>query len=202
MRVELRDGVVDSLRPLADLVRVYAPMLPHPLEVNVDGEVTAIPAGWRTNWMPRCSTSGPSRPSTLCSEIERAGTDRPLTRSGGTSAGDFEPVGGSTRIVSRSWTKCRPEFQEGGVRLLAAFEGFTLLSLRGLAIQPIATPGFVGVIDLESATPDVSRHHAISADVSDVLERANEATRPQVVENLNALGREGLLLDKLDLRHV
>jgi hypothetical protein len=107
--------------------------------------------------------------------------------------------GGAIRTEgATSWAKCWPQYREGRVRLLASFEGFTLLCLRGLAIQPIATPGFVGVIDMESAIPDVSRRHAISADVTDVLARANVATRPQIVENLNALAGQGLLIDKLD----
>jgi hypothetical protein len=95
-----------------------------------------------------------------------------------------------------TWVKGWPQFQEGGVRLLAAFEGITLLSLRGLAIQPIATPGFVGVIDLEAGAPDVSRHRAIRGDVSDVLQRARLAVREQVVDNLNAVESEGLIIEK------
>ena len=46
VRVQLRDTVVESLRPLKELVPVYAPMLSHALEVDVDGEVTKFPAGW------------------------------------------------------------------------------------------------------------------------------------------------------------
>jgi HSP90 family molecular chaperone len=36
VRVELRYAVAESLRPLAKLARVYAPMLPHELQVDVD----------------------------------------------------------------------------------------------------------------------------------------------------------------------
>lgn len=197
VRVELRDSVVDSLRPLAELVRVYAPMLPHAVEVDVDGQLTSIPAGWvhglDVEELYRWTLQAVS---TLLRN--RAGRDRETAdpelwhlRRGFHAGWAVGPDRGTR------WTEYRPQYREKGVRLLAAFEGFTLLSLRGLAIQPIATPGFVGVIDLESATPDVSRRRAISADVTDVLERANAATRPQVVENLNALGREGLLIDKL-----
>jgi hypothetical protein len=193
VRVELRDGVVDALRPLADLVRIYAPMLSHSLEVDVDGQVTPIPAGW-VQQLDAEDFHRWSLEAVNTLHRNRAGRDREtpdlewrylLTRL----------RGGLDRVTS--WTKCTPEFQERGVRLLADFEGVTLLSLRGLAIQPIATPGFVGVIDLQSATPDVSRRRAIRADVTDVLERAKAATRPQVVENLNALAGEGLLIDKL-----
>ena len=53
------------------------------------------------------------------------------------------------------------------------------------------------MIDLESATPDVSRRQALNADVGDVLNRAKAATRVQIVENLNAIAGDGLLIDKL-----
>jgi hypothetical protein len=76
--------------------------------------------------------------------------------------------------------------------------GMSLLSLNGLAIQPASTPGFVGVIDLASEAPDVSRRYLINADIAGFLETVRSAVRPQIVENLNALGEGGLLIDKLD----
>lgn len=197
VRVELRDSVVDSLRPLSELVRVYAPMLSHALEVDVDGQVTTIPAGWlqQLDAEEFCKWTIQAVSILLRNRggRHRVGPDFELWHP---RWGPGERWVGITERGTR-WAKGWPQFQEGRVRLLASFEGFTLLSLRGLAIQPIATPGFVGVIDLESATPDVSRRRAINADVTDVLTRANAATRPQIVENLNALGGQGLLIDKL-----
>lgn len=199
VRVEVRDAVVDSLRSLGELVGVYAPMLPHALEVDVDGEITRIQAGWLLHlgadefyaWIVQAV-------STLLRN--RADSEREAAR---------DPEFWHLRRVSRSgrelgrdtgtpWIQSWPQYQEEGVRLLAAFEGVTLLSLRGLAIQHIATPGFVGVIDLPIGSPDVSRRRVMRGDVTDVIERARAGVREQVVENLNALGSEGLVIEKLD----
>jgi hypothetical protein len=173
-------------------------MLPHALEVDVDGEITRIQAGWLLNlsadefykWIIEAV-------STLLRN--RAGSDREAhdpdlwhLRRG------FRPVREVGRGTGAPWIEGWPQFQEEGVRLLAAFEGVTLLSLRGLAIQPIATPGFVGVIDLATGSPDVSRRRAIRGDVTDVVERARAGVRKQVVENLNTLGSEGLVIEKLE----
>ena len=199
VRVELRDSVLDSLRPLNELVRVYAPMLSHALEVDVDGQVTTIPAGWLQQLDAEEFYKWTLQAVSILVR-HRSGRDR-VDRSHlewwHIHRRFREEWAGNTERGT-SWAKGWPQFQEGRVRLLASFEGLTLLSLRGLAIQPIPTPGFVGVIDLESATPDVSRRQAINADVTDVLARANAATRPQIVENLNALAGEGLLIDKLE----
>ena len=196
VRVELRDAVAGSLGALDELVRVYAPMLPHPLEVEVDGEVTRVPVGWLLGldsdefhqWTVR---------AVAALLRNRAGTDREnddpdswLLRRW------LRPLWGGREFSRFTWVEAWPQFTERGVRLLAGLEGVTLLSLRGLAVQPITTPGFVGVIDLEVGTPDVSRRRAINADVSGVLERARTGVREQVVENLNALGREGLVIEK------
>jgi hypothetical protein len=198
VRVTLRDSVVESLRPLSELVRIYAPMLPHALEVDVDGQITVIPVGWLKQldagefhkWTLQAVTM------LLRNRADRGRTDVPS---------DWRHI--RSRFLqpwawsgerSNSWPKGWPEYQKAHVRLLASFEGYTLLSLRGLAIQPIATPGYVGVIDLESASPDVSRQQLLSTDVTDILRHANEKTRPLIVKNLNAFAEEGLLIDRLD----
>jgi hypothetical protein len=196
VRVELRAPVVDSLTSLAELVRVHAPMLPHSLEVDVDGKVSSIPAGWllRLNADEFYDWIVPSVTTLL---RNRAGSGR--------EAHDpdlwhfrrhLRSMWGAGTDKGRPWLDGWPEYQETGVRLLAGFDGVTVLSLRGLAVQPIATPGFVGVIDLESGTPDVSRRQVIRGDVTDVLQRATVGVRTRVVENLNTLSRDGLIIER------
>jgi hypothetical protein len=53
VRVVLRQPVVEILRPLEQLVRVYAPMLSHALEGDVDGQISSIPTGWLNRLNPR-----------------------------------------------------------------------------------------------------------------------------------------------------
>lgn len=86
-----------------------------------------------------------------------------------------------------AWPGQIPEYAENNDRLVASFEGVSLLCLRGLTVQTVWTPGFVGVIDLDSAAPDVSRNRAVKADLTKVLDQARESVSPQVVANLNAL---------------
>jgi hypothetical protein len=66
-----------------------------------------------------------------------------------------------------SWAATWPEYSEPRGRLVGSFEGVSLLCLKGLALQPISTAGFVGVIDVDSVSPDISRRQALDADVSD-----------------------------------
>ena len=79
------------------------------------------------------------------------------------------------------WQLGWPEFSEGNSRLIASFAGVSILCLRGLAIQPISTPGFSGVIELESAETDVSRNRVIGADITQVIDMAS-ITAPDNVQ--------------------
>ena len=38
--------MADTLRALPELTRIYAPMLPHTVNVDVDGQLTEIKARW------------------------------------------------------------------------------------------------------------------------------------------------------------
>jgi len=67
-----------------------------------------------------------------------------------------------------------------------------------LAVQAVPTPGFVGVIDLDSGAPDVSRKQVIDADISSVVAKAREAIRSQIIANLNAMATD-LLIDKTEI---
>lgn len=197
VRIDLRRSVVDSLRPLNELVKVYAPMLSHSIEVDVDGDKTTIPTGWLHHLEIKEFHKWTLQAISILMR-NRSGKDRQDRDFGGWFIRGRYRMTDTESEQEPNWLKGWPEFRSQHVRLAASFEGYALLCLRGLAIQPIQTPGFVGVIDLESATPDVSRRQAINADVSDVLSRATEETRPRIVENLNALADEGLLINKLN----
>ena len=197
VRVRLRESVAASLTPLEPLVRVYAPMLPHAVEVEVDGQSSSIEEGW---------VRGTPASEFFRWTLQAVAT---LSRTGaGRSGVDEDPrlwhaLGAPRRWLGNHqaeelWLREWPEFQEAGARLVASFRGISILCVRGLAIQPISTPGFVGVIDIESAIPDVSRREVADADVAGVLERATAAVVPQIVANVNSLAERGLLIDQLE----
>jgi len=198
IRVTLREAVVDSLARLPELVRIYAPMVPHDLEVDVDGAKTAIPKGWISKLPPQDfhrwamnAVLHLQRNRLSHEKIDRMDRDRRLWL-----LRRWMHETGASAPSTKTWQVGWPEFQEENIRLLASFESTSLLSLKGLAVQPISTPGFVGVIDLQRGALDVSRRQALDADVTEVLQRAIGAIRPAVVENLNALSADGLLIDK------
>jgi hypothetical protein len=54
------------------------------------------------------------------------------------------------------WRTDWPEFTLGRTRLVASFRGISILSLRGLAVQSINTPGCSGIIEIDALETDVS----------------------------------------------
>jgi hypothetical protein len=194
VRVSLRSSVVKSLEHLDALVRVFAPMLNHEIVVDVDGKITKVRPGWLMEL-----TAEEFKPWILeaATVLSRGQETR---RSRRVFSYDYDspfpaPLLLRGRPQPNLWAGAWPEYREAGVRLLADFFGVTLLSLKGIAVQVMPTPGFSGIIDLQSGVPDVSRTEFIGADISEVLKRARAGARSQIVDNLNALG-QGLLVDK------
>jgi len=167
-------------------------MLGHCLSVDVFGAVTEILPGWVFN------SPAESFRAWVLDAIQRLQRNRDERFSRDHSILYWRrrrPPSGEAQEV---WSGEIPEFRDSSTRIVASFEGMSLLCLKGLALQPISTPGFVGVIDLDSAVPDVSRRQALHADVGSILERASVGTRPQIVKHLDSLAVKGLLIDKLE----
>lgn len=197
VRVKLKASTLEGITPLDELVKTYAPTLPHALQVEVDGTRTDLPAGWLKNleadafkeWVLRATET-----------IRR----RDPSRSTDDDWAWYRYVHYGYRDLDASvdmkrgtpWPHKIPEYARENDRLIASFEGVSLLCLRGLAVQPVWTPGFVGVIDLDSAAPDVSRSRAVNADLTEVLEDARNSVTPQIVKNLNALSEASFLIQK------
>lgn len=204
VRVQLRQSVVPALKSLDGLVRAFAPMLQHEIAVEEDGKSTTIKPGWLDGLTPDEFGVWTQRASGY---LLRGQKGRRARRS---SSYDFDlpidmlPHFLSSELVRRRsqmslspWPTWWPEYREKGVRLLATFHGVTILSLKGIAVQSLPTPGFSGIIDIQSASPDVSRRELADADILSVLERARHGVRPQITKNLEELG-SGLLVDKHD----
>ncbi|MBK8177640.1 MAG: hypothetical protein IPK67_01770 [Planctomycetes bacterium] len=103
------------------------------------------------------------------------------------------------RVEAESeWTGPRPEYIDTTTRLIASFDGMSILCGNGLALQVIQTPGFTGLINLDAAEPDVSRRRAQKADVSEVLRKAAEGIRPQLVRHLDESVARGFVIEKLE----
>jgi hypothetical protein len=94
-----------------------------------------------------------------------------------------------------AWPDVTPEYVDGNTRLVGSFFGTSVLCLRGLAVQTISTPGFFGVVELDTVGLEVNRNRTVSADVSSVMEAARKSVTPLVTRNLNKL-TSGLLINK------
>ena len=82
--------------------------------------------------------------------------------------------------------------------LVADKLGFSILCLRGFSLQSLRTPGFTGVINSETVTPDTSRRRGIDVELEPILDRARLAVQPSVSSGLNALGKQGFSANRLD----
>jgi hypothetical protein len=195
--VKLKQSVVDIIRNLPDLVRVYAPMLSHPIDIDVDGVKTHVAVDWF-----RSLSSSDFRKWTL-------GAAQTLTRTRSPKSiplRDFERIfvlRGLRSFYQKPddpwdiWTEKCPEYVTPEARLVASFEGTSLLCLRGLAIQSVSTPGFVGLINLDSAVTDASRRQIITGDISQIISEARRITKSEIVGNLDAVKTRGLLIEQM-----
>jgi hypothetical protein len=188
--IKLGNEPLAKITPLAELVSVYAPAVPHSLEVLVDGEKTEFPLGWL----------GGLSPNEFATWVERAVLT--LRSNNSRTVPDPGRLFMSRRRwifgEQRKWPKQIPEYVEGNTRLQASFEGVSVLCLRGLAVETISTPGFAGLIELDALRLEASRNRAVSPDVSDILDKATVAVAPQIIANLDTMADAGLLIDKTD----
>lgn len=197
VRVKLKPSVVKAITPLDKLVRIYAPTLPHPLSINVDGVQSPIPVGWLKDlaveefrtWTFEAVHAMQSR------NLARTYEELPWRSVMRVPMFWYGRRGDETEETL--WPCGTPEYRQGNDRLIASFRGVGLFCLRGLTIQSVPMPGFLGVIELDSAALDVSRSRTVRADLTSVLESARKAVIPQIVSNLNALVRRGFVLDKI-----
>jgi hypothetical protein len=100
---------------------------------------------------------------------------------------------------SFSWPHGSPEFIQGNTRLIASFQDTSVLCSHGLAVQAVSTPGFLGIVELDSAILEISRDRAVSADISSVLNAARIAITERMIFNLNAISSSGFLINKAPL---
>lgn len=98
----------------------------------------------------------------------------------------------------KEWPAGTPEFCEDGVRLLADSSGRSVLCLRGFSIEIVHTPGFMGVIDSASTTPDAARRHSVDFDEQPLLKRAISHTRDAISKNLSERRTYGFIPDQIE----
>lgn len=195
VKVALKANVSSELKELQSLCRCYFPLLPVPLEVtSAMGAITLEPS-----WLLSASVE----------ELRNWAMETSQTLQRADRNGEDQVDGRYFRVMPRYrgphgklesfWITDPPEYTEPGVRLVADRSGLSILCLRGFALQSVDTPGFTGVINSETVTPDASRRRGIDVELAPILERARLAIRPRVSDGLNALGEQGFSANRLEL---
>jgi hypothetical protein len=76
--------------------------------------------------------------------------------------------------------------------------GQSVLCLRGFSLEVIHTPGFTGVIDSTSTTPDAARKQSMDFDEKPLLRRAISYTSSAISKNLSERKNHGFIPDQID----
>ena len=203
MRVGLKKNSLEQLAEIDKLLPLYAPTLPHDLDVTVNDRHLLLKINWLT--------------SISCQELQEWAfqAERVLSRQMGVRSkvgsegfdSDAEAFFTTRyyylmrtpgRRADNIWKLRWPEYRSGNTRLIASFASVSILCLRGLAIQPVRTPGFAGAIELNSLSTDVSRSRALSADIGPVLNAAREHVLPTIIENLEHLCKKSMIVNTVD----
>lgn len=195
IKITLKPGMESQFSQFRERVAAYAPTLPHDLVVAVGDDRHQFPSGWLRNlppgdfveWLTKSASFFADRNipyrSISYSVVESA---LPLLWS---KMGHIEQVD-----LEKLWPEGAPEYITGSTRLIAHPTGVSILCVRGLAVQTIATQGFCGVIDLDRVELEASRNRTIDADVNPILNEAKRKISTQITKNLNAIKHRGLLI--------
>lgn len=109
-----------------------------------------------------------------------------------------EPREYTSALELKEWPAGTPEYCEDGVRLVADSSGQSVLCLRGFSLEVIHTPGFTGVIDSTSTTPDAARKQSMDFDEKPLLRRAISYTSSAISKNLSERKNHGFIPDQID----
>lgn len=182
--IKLRSSVVERIASIESLVKSFAPMLNTPIKTTVNGgEYTLEP-----KWLFRLT------PSEFKMQVLKIFADLNGAYTGGGYLGRQNGVG----LFDKLWGDTPPEYITDNVRLVVSFVGRSVICLKGLSLQIVSTPGFVGVIELDKVNPDVSRTRALGVDCSGILESASSSVMLKLIKGLESYCAEGLMLDKME----
>lgn len=193
--VSLKANVSSELKEIKNLCRCYFPLLPVPLAIITPTEELTLEPSWLLSTSIEDLRSWAIETSDTLQRADRNGEDHEDIR----YYHSLRRYRGAHDKSESFWITDPPEYTEPGVRMVADRIGLSILCLRGFALQTVHTPGFTGVINSETITPDASRRRGIDVDLEPILQRARLAIRPRVSSGLNALGEQGFSVNRLEL---
>jgi len=198
VQIKVKREALDQIKKLDELIPIYAPTLSHDLRIAIDDKQVKLQSGWLSaisceelqEWCRKSASILTQR-----TDLRYDSDFRFLMMRGGRYIARWA----SGTLMKNPWKVGWPQYVDGKTRLIASFDGFSILSLRGLAIEPINTPGFAGIIELDSITTDVSRSRALNADVTSVLNLARNSITPHVINNIEELAKSIPMVNLIEL---
>ena len=205
VKLRLREDTVEAFGGMAEKIRNLAPMLRNPVKVDEDGETSVVEPGWWQHEshadfiqsvmqiLPFVADSSPAR-------------GEPFAR-GSPSMAAFSKMRWRhlttvyhteiTEITENPWPSGWPDWCDDSRRIIAhPHLAGVVLCLRGIAVSTLFLPGFVGLINLDSATPDASRTSLLGLDVDALRADARREVRSGVLRNLDTIGESGFVEPK------
>ena len=196
--IQLSPETVDMMLQLPGTLPTLIPMLEVAVKLNTNGISQTIAPKWVLELDCLELKKWVRESHTLLSK-----SNKTLTRS---SREGLFYVGRSFReareytseLELKEWPAGTPEYCEDGVRLVADASGRSVLCLRGFSLEVINTPGFTGVIDSASTTPDAARKQSVDFDEQPLLKRAIFQTRGAISKNLSERKNQGFIPDQIE----
>jgi hypothetical protein len=190
--VHLKQEIVKEFQQeFASGMRNYFPHLDIPLSFETATSAVTLPPRWAM------ALNQLEFRRWVMDTVGRITPERQTFRGAYLSRGAYSGEELTAEEDAKTWPAGVPEFSEPGTRLIASSMGVSILSLKGFALQPLATPGFCGLIDASDVTPDASRSHGLDFDQAPVLAKAKQAIAPLVMQNLSLRGQRGFVGEQL-----
>lgn len=196
--IQLSPETVDEMHQLPEKLPTLIPMLEVAVKLETNGTLQTIAPKWVLQLDCLALKKWVAESNSMLSQ--NSSTPRRRSHRNYFYVGPRfrEPREYTLGLELKEWPAGTPEYCEDGVRLVADGSGQSVLCLRGFSLEVINTPGFTGVIDSASTTPDAARKQSVDFDEQPLLKRAISHTRAAISKNLSERKNHGFIPDQID----
>ncbi|MCP1510050.1 hypothetical protein J2Y83_000177 [Pseudomonas marginalis] len=185
VKIKLKTTIVEKLNSIQRRVSSYAPMLKTPIKTITKDLEHLLEPGWLFKLDPE---SFKKTILQITADLGRHNSEAYYPHRRHTSS-----------QLNDIWESSPPEYVSEKARLVAGAEGICVICLKGLSLQVAYTPGFIGIVELDDVTPDVSRRQALDIDLSGILKAAQNTIMDQLIKSLEKYTSNRLILNNLSL---
>jgi hypothetical protein len=195
--IQLSPEAADEMLLLSEKLPTLIPMLEVAVKLDTDGILKTIPPKWVLELDCLGLKKWVRESHTLLSQSSAPPNRRDRELHFYVGRRFREPREYTSALELKEWPAGTPEYCEDGVRLVADSSGQSVLCLRGFSLEVIHTPGFTGVIDSTSTTPDAARKQSMDFDEKPLLMRAISYTSSAISKNLSERKNHGFIPDQI-----